>query len=89
MPRGSGHVPADAQYCRVENCRAVRDGGRRRMIEPRADYKIEGEDAGAEMLRFPGEHPGAFRKMLRKRNNAGGVFSSVKKCSGARGGPPG
>ena len=73
---------ADSQYGGVKNRRAVRDGGRRRIIEPRPDYTIEGEDAGAGMLGFPGERPGAFRKLLRKRNNVGGVFSSVKERFG-------
>ena len=82
MPRGSGHMQADAQYCGVENCRAVRDSGRRAVIEPRTDYKIEGEDARAEMLRFLEERPGTFRKLLRKRNNVECVFSSMKERFG-------
>ncbi len=82
MPRGSGDVLADTQYCGAENCQAVQDSGRRRIIEPRSDYTIEGEDAGAEMLRFLEEHPGTFRKLLRKRNNVESVFSPVKERFG-------
>ena len=78
-PRGSGDVPADSQYGGVENCQAIKNSGRRPAIWPRSDHKIEGEDAGAETLRFSGERPGAFRKLLRKRNNAESVFSSVKE----------
>ena len=78
MPRGSGDVLADSQYGGVKNCRAVRDSGRRRIIDPRTDYKIEGEDARAEMLTFLEEHPGTFRKSLQKRNNVESVFSPVK-----------
>ena len=82
MPRGYGHMPADAQCCIVENRRAVQDSGRRRIIDPRTDYTIEGEDARAEMLMFLEEHPGTFRKLLRKRNNAESIFSSMKERFG-------
>ena len=40
MPRGSGDMLADSQYGGVENCQAVRDSGRRAVIDPRTDYKI-------------------------------------------------
>ena len=82
MPRGYSDVLGDSQYGGVKNCRAVRDGGRRRIIEPRTDYTIEGEDARAEMLMFLEEHPGAFRKLLRKRNSVESVFSSMKERFG-------
>ena len=87
MPRGSGDMLADSQYGGVKNCQAVQDSGRSAVIEPRTDYKIEGEDARAEMLRFLEEHPGTFRKLLRKRNNVESVSPSVKKGSGAWRGP--
>ena len=58
MPRGSGDMPADAQYCRVENCQDARDGGRRPVTAPRSDYTIEGKDVRAETLGFSGERPG-------------------------------
>ncbi len=82
MPRGSGDVLGDSQYGGVKNCRAVQDSGRRAVIDPRTDYVIEGEDARAEMLRFLKEHPGTFRKLLRKRNNVESVFSSMRERFG-------
>ena len=82
MPRGSGDMLADAQYCGVENCQGARGGGRRPVTEPRSDYTTEGEDAGAETLGFSGERPGTFRKLLRKRNNIKSVFSSMKERFG-------
>ena len=82
MPRGSGDVLENSQYGGVENCQAVRDSGRRRIIEPRTDYTIEGEDARAETLGFFEERSGAFRKSLRKRNNVESVFSPVKERFG-------
>ena len=82
MPRGSAHMPADAQYYGVENCRAAKDSGCRPAVEPRSNYEIEGGDAGAEMFRFPGERPGVFRKLLRKRNSVKDVFSPVKEGLG-------
>ena len=82
MPRGSGDVLGDSQYGGVKNCQAVQDSGRRAVIDPRTDYKIEGEDARAEMLMFLEEHPGTFRKLLRKRNNVESVFSSMKERFG-------
>ncbi len=81
MPRGSGDVLADSQHGRVKNCQTVRDSGRRAVIDPRTDYKIDGEDARAGALGFLKEHPGTFHKLLRKRNNVESVFSSVKKGS--------
>ncbi len=87
MPRGYNDMPADSQYGGVKNCQAVQDSGRCAVIEPRTDYKIEGEDARAEMLRFLEEYPGAFRKLLRKRNNVESVFSSMKEQFGAWCGP--
>ena len=68
MPRGSGHVPADAQYGGMENCQAVQDSGCRPVIEPKSSYEIHGFNARAEMLRFLEKHPGTFHKLLRKRN---------------------
>ena len=82
MPRGYSDVLGDSQYGGVKNCQAVRDSGRRAVIDPGTDYKIEGEDARAEMLRFLEEHPGTFRKILRKRNNVESVFSSMKERFG-------
>ncbi len=82
MPRGYSDVLGDSQYGGVKNCRAVRDGVRRRIIEPRPDHTIGGGDARAGMLGFPGERPGTFRKLLRKRNDAESVFSPVKEGLG-------
>ena len=62
MPRGSGDMLAYAQYCGVENCQAVQDSGCRPVIEPSSNYKIEGDDARAEMLRFLEEHPAPSAK---------------------------
>ena len=82
MPNGSGHVPADAQYGGMENCQAVRDSGRRRIIEPKSGYEIKGFNARADMLRFFEKHPGTFHKLLRKRNNVESVFSSMRERFG-------
>ena len=48
MPRGHGDAPAGARYRIVENRRAVRDGGRRRIIEP-GTGRVWGEGAGGRL----------------------------------------
>ena len=81
-PRGSGYVPADAQYGVMENCQVVQGSGRRPVIEPKSGYEIKVFNARAEMLRFLEKHPGTFHKLLRKRNNVENVFSSMKERFG-------
>ena len=69
LPEGNGNVPADAACGGVKNCNAIRDGGRRAIIDSKSNAVIKGFNAGAEMLRFGEEHPGAFHRILRLRNN--------------------
>lgn len=78
LPEGDGYVLADAAYDGVENCNAVRDSGRRAIIDPKSNAVIKGFNARAEMLRFHKDHPGTFYKLLRLRNNVESVFSSIK-----------
>ena len=52
------------------------------VIESGSNYEIQGEGAGAEALGFLKERPGAFRKLSRKRNDAGGVSPSMKERFG-------
>ena len=78
LPEGDGDVPADAAYGGVENCDAIRDSGRRTVIDSKSNAVIKGFNARAEMLRFREEHPGTFYRILRLRNNVESVFSSMK-----------
>ena len=58
LPEGDGDVPADAAYGGIENCNAVRDGGRRAIIDSKSNAVIKGFNAKAEMSRFPRGVPG-------------------------------
>ena len=78
MPRGSGDVLGDAAYGGIKNCNAIRDSGRRPVIDPKSDAMPKGFNARAEMLRFRNEHPRTFHNILRIRNNVESVFSSMK-----------
>ena len=69
MPPGSGDVLGDAAYGGVKNCNAIRDSGRRPVIDPKSNAVPKGLNARAEMLRFRDEHPRTFHNILRIRNN--------------------
>ena len=69
MPPGSGDVLGDSAYGGIKNCNAIRDSGRRPIIDPKSDATPHGFNAKAEMLRFRDEHPGTFYGILRIRNN--------------------
>ena len=58
LPEGDGDVLADAAYGGVENCDAIRDSGRRSIIDIKSNAVIKGFNAKAEMLRFPQGAPG-------------------------------
>ena len=58
LPEGDGDVPADAAYGGVENCDAIRDSGRRAIIDSKSNAVIKGFNARAEMSRFPRGAPG-------------------------------
>ena len=60
MPPGSGDVLGDSAYGGVENCNAIRDSGRRPIIDLKSNATPHGFNAKAEMLRFRDEHPGTF-----------------------------
>ena len=47
-------------------------------IDPKSNATPKGLNARAEMLRFRDEHPRTFYNILRTRNNAESVFSSMK-----------
>ena len=78
MPSGSGDLLGDAAYGGVKNCNAVRDSGRRPIIDPKSNAVPNGHNARADMLRFRNEHPRTFYNILRIRNNVESVFSSIK-----------
>ncbi len=69
MPRGSGDVLGDAAYGGIKNCNAIRDSGRRAVMECKSDAVPKGFNARAEMPRFRNEHPRSFHGILRIRNN--------------------
>ena len=82
MPPGSGDVLGDAAYGGIKNCNAIRDSGRRPVIDPKSNAVPKGLNARAEMLRFRDEHPRTFHNILRIRNNVESVFSSMKERFG-------
>ena len=69
LPEGDGDALADAAYGGVKNCNAVRDGGRRAVIDSKSSAVIKGFNARAEVLGFREGHPGTFHRLLRLRNN--------------------
>ena len=69
MSEGSGDVLGDAAYGGVKNCNAIRDSGRRAVIDVKSNATPKGLNARAEMLRFREEHPRTFHNILRIRNN--------------------
>ena len=69
MPPGSGDVLADAAYGGIKNCNAIRDSGRRAVMECKSNATPKGLNARADMLRFREEHPRTFHNILRIRNN--------------------
>ena len=69
LPEGDGDVLADAAYGGIKNCNAIRDSGRRAIIDSKSNAIIKGFNARAQMLRFREAHPGTFYRMLRLRNN--------------------
>ena len=52
MPDGSGGVVGDAAYGGIKNCNAMRDSGRRAVIDPKSNVTPKGFNARAEMPRF-------------------------------------
>ena len=86
MPGGSGDVLGDAAYCGVKNCSAIRDSGRRAVMEHKSNAVPKGFNARADMLRFCDEHPRTFHNMLRARNN---VKERLLDEGGVRRGWPG
>ena len=78
LPEGDGDILADAAYGGIKNCNAIRDSGRRAIINSKSNAIIKGFNARAAMLRFREAHPGTFHRMLRLRNNIESVFSSMK-----------
>ena len=88
MPAGSGNLLGDNAYGGVENCNAIRDSGRRPIINLKLNAIPNGDDARAEMLRFRDEHPRTFctipyHTILRIRNNVESIFSSMKDKFGS------
>ena len=83
MPSGSGDLLGDGTYGVTKNCNAVRDSGRRPIIEPKSNAILSGDDTRAELLRFNDKHPRTFYNILRIRNNAESIFSSMKDRFGS------
>ena len=69
MPDGSGDVLGSAIYGGVKNRKAIRNSGRRAVIDPKSNAAPKGFNARADRLRFRDEHPRTFRNILRIRNN--------------------
>ena len=67
----------------MENREAIQNGVCRSIIKPKSGYKIKGFNVRAEMLGLFEKCPGAFRKLLRKRNNDESVFLSMKERFGS------
>ena len=78
MPGGSGNVLGDAAYGGVKNCNAIRDSGRRPIMDPKSNAVTKGSNARADMLGFRDEQPRTFHNILRARNSVESVFSSMK-----------
>ena len=58
MPEGSGDVLGRCGVRGgVKNCNAIRDSGRRAVIDVKSNATPKGLNARAEMLRFREEHP--------------------------------
>ena len=74
VPPGSGDVPGDAAYGGIKNCNAIRNSGRRPIMECKSNAAPKGFNARAEMPRFREEHPRTFHSILRTRNNVESVF---------------
>ena len=87
MPNGSGDVVGDATYGGVKNCNAIRDSGRRPVIDPKSNATSKGFNAKAEMLRLRDEHLRTFYSILHTRNNVESVFSAMKERFGGWCGP--
>lgn len=83
LPHGSGDLLADSAYGCKKNCNAVRDTGRRPVMQPKSSYVIKGFNARADMLKFYEERPGIFHRILSMRNSVEGVFSAIKDRFGA------
>ena len=84
MPEGSGDVLGDAAYGGVKNCNAIRDSGRRAVIDVKSNATHKGLNARAEMLRLREEHPRTFHNILRIRNNVESVFSMKERFGWVR-----
>ena len=69
LPEGDGDDQAGGAHGGVKNCDAIRDSGRRSIIDDKPNAGIKGFNARAEMLRFGGEHPGTLHLILRLWNN--------------------
>ena len=69
MPPDSGDVLADAAYGSIKNCNAIRDSGRRAVMECKSNATPKGLNARAGMPGFREEHPRTFHNPLRIRNN--------------------
>ena len=52
MPEGSGDVLGDAAYDGVKNCNAIRDSGRRAIVDSESNATPKGLNARAEMPGF-------------------------------------
>ena len=58
LPEGDGNVLAGAAHGGIKNCNAIRDSGRRTVIDSKSNAVIKGFNTRAEMLRFPRGAPG-------------------------------
>ena len=82
LPGGSGDLLGDAAFRVIKNCNAVRESGRRPVID-KSNAVSNGHNARADMIRFCDEHPRTFYNILRIRNNVESVFASIKDRFGS------
>ena len=69
IPDGSGGVAGGAAYGGIKNRSAIRDGGRRAVMDPKSDATSKGFNARAEMPGFGGERPRTLCSMLHIKNS--------------------
>ena len=83
LPDGSGDLLGDAAYGGIKNCNAVRESGRRPVIDPKSNAVPNEHNARADMIRFRDEHPRTFYSILCIRNSVESVFASIKDRFGS------
>ena len=79
LPKGRGVALGDSAYCSSDNCEAAVAAGRDPFFEPKKNYKGEGTNVWAEMVKFWKEHPGRFYAVYKTRTRIEAAFSAIKQ----------